>query len=191
MICDCWGWGHGQLRGHLVSPASGNEIGPSGCSALSQALHLSALRSLSLDFEDNLRFVLSPAEQLPRHINLDRRNPLLLVISGSSPKQIPIMYEEMRDKSIHKDLTEQEFDQLLQKLQDAPPQHVIGLNFGCNLFLLFCIFFRVCLLSLDAWSAASVCGLTRCRERHRPLRMRCAITGSAASVGASSAESRR
>jgi hypothetical protein len=37
----------------LVSHAAGNEIGPSGCSALSQALpHLSALQQL--DFESNL-----------------------------------------------------------------------------------------------------------------------------------------
>ena len=50
LICDCLCCMHGQLRGHLVSPAAGNGIGDSGCSALSQALpHLSALQSLNLN----------------------------------------------------------------------------------------------------------------------------------------------
>jgi hypothetical protein len=40
---------HGRLRVCVVSHAAANEIGPSGCSALAQALpHLSALQQLNL-----------------------------------------------------------------------------------------------------------------------------------------------
>ncbi len=40
----------GRLRGCVVSRAAANNIGPSGCSALAQALpHLSALQQLNLE----------------------------------------------------------------------------------------------------------------------------------------------
>ncbi len=119
---------HGQLRGHLVSPAAGNGIGDSGCSALSRALpHLSALQELDLEFEVTLRLVLSPGEQLPRHINLGVRNYQL--VGGKLQQKINETFRR---------LTEQEFHQLLHKLQDAPQQHVIGLNIASNLLFAFC-----------------------------------------------------
>jgi hypothetical protein len=44
-----WGWMRGRLRVCVISRAAGNEIGPSGCSALAQALpHLTALQRLNL-----------------------------------------------------------------------------------------------------------------------------------------------
>ena len=45
-----WGWMCGRRRGCVVSHAADNEIGDSGCTALSQALpHLSALQELNLE----------------------------------------------------------------------------------------------------------------------------------------------
>ena len=81
-----------------------------------------------MDFEDELRLVLSPGEQLPRHINLGKWNYQLV---GGELKQ--------NSTSRFRELTEHEFHELLHKLQDAPQQHVIGLNIGGNLLLLFCI----------------------------------------------------
>ena len=83
-----------------------------------------------MNFAEELRLVLSPGGQLPRHINLCKWNYQL--VGGK--------LQHKENKTFRK-LTEQEFHQLLHKLQDAPQQHAIGLNIGGNLLSLFCILF--------------------------------------------------
>ena len=83
-----------------------------------------------MDFEDELRLVLSPGEQLPRHINLGKWNYQL--VGGKL---------QLEENKTFRKLTAQEFHQLLHKLQNAPQQHVIGFNLGGNLLSLFCILF--------------------------------------------------
>jgi len=72
----------------------------------------------NMDFEDNLRFVLSPAEQLPTHIHL-----------GEFDYKFMKGIRERKESKTFRKLTENELGQLLRRLQDTPQQqHVIGFN---------------------------------------------------------------
>jgi hypothetical protein len=77
-----------------------------------------------MDFEDNLRFVLSTAEQLPTHIHL----------SEFDYKFMEGKRERKESKTLRfRKLTENELGQLLRRLQDTPQQqHVIGFNIWGN-----------------------------------------------------------
>ena len=76
-----------------------------------------------MDFEDSLRLALSPAEQLPPHINLGEYN--YPFVDGKK--------EQKPTKALRfRRLTEHELNQLLRRLQDAPQQHVIGFNICGN-----------------------------------------------------------
>ena len=78
----------------------------------------------NMDFEDNLRFVLSTAEQLPTHIHL----------SEFDYKFMEGKRERKESKTLRfRKLTENELGQLLRRLQDTPrQQHVIGFNIRGN-----------------------------------------------------------
>jgi hypothetical protein len=75
-----------------------------------------------MDFEDNLRLVLSPAEaeQLPRHINLGEYNYQL--VDGKRIQEKALRFRKLKAH---------ELDQLLLRLH-APQQQVIVLNIGGN-----------------------------------------------------------
>ena len=73
-----------------------------------------------MDFEDNLRLVLSPAEQLPPHINLGEF--YYPFVDGKREQKATNALRFRR-------LTEHELNQLLRRLQDTPlQQHVISFN---------------------------------------------------------------
>ena len=74
-----------------------------------------------MDFEDNLRLVLSPAEQLPTHINLGEFQYNYQFVNGKRVRQA-------KKTSRFRKLTENEWNQLLRKLQDTPHHHVIAFN---------------------------------------------------------------
>ena len=74
-----------------------------------------------MDFEDNLRLVLSPAEQLPTHINLGEVQYNYQFVNGKRVRKAKIT-------SRFRELTENELNQLLRKLQDTPHHHVIEFN---------------------------------------------------------------
>ena len=74
-----------------------------------------------MDFEDNLRLVLSPAEQLPTHINLGEVQYNYQFVNGERVRQAT-------KTSRFRKLTENELNQLLRKLQDTPHHHVIEFN---------------------------------------------------------------
>ena len=71
-----------------------------------------------MDFEDNLRLVLSPAEQLPPHIHLGQY--YYQFVNGKRVRQA-------KKASRFRELTENELNQLLRKLQDTS-HHVIEFN---------------------------------------------------------------
>ena len=73
-----------------------------------------------MDFEDNLRLVLSPAEQLPTHINLGEFQYNYQFVNGKRVKQT-------KKTSRFRKLMENELNQLLRKLQDTS-HHVIEFN---------------------------------------------------------------
>ena len=73
-----------------------------------------------MDFEDNLRLVLSPAEQLPTHINLGEVQYNYQFVNGERVRQAT-------KTSRFRKLTENEWNQLLRKLQDTS-HHVIEFN---------------------------------------------------------------
>jgi hypothetical protein len=76
-----------------------------------------------MDFEDNLRLVLSPEEQLPPHINLGQY--YYQFVNGKRAS-------EAKNASRFRTLTPLELDQLLRRLQDTPQQHVIEMNICYN-----------------------------------------------------------
>ncbi len=76
-----------------------------------------------MDFEDNLRLVLSPAEQLPPHINLGQY--YYQFVNGKRAS-------EVKTASRFRKLTPHELEQLLRRLQDTPQQHVIEMNICFN-----------------------------------------------------------
>ena len=76
-----------------------------------------------MDFEDNLRLVLSPAEQLPPHINLGQY--YYQFVNGKRAN-------EAKRASHFRKLTPHELEQLLRRLQDTPQQHVIEMNICYN-----------------------------------------------------------
>ncbi len=73
-----------------------------------------------MDFEDNLRLVLSPAEQLPTHINLGELQYNYQFVNGKRVRQA-------KKTSRFRKLTENELNKLLRKLQDTS-HHVIEFN---------------------------------------------------------------
>jgi hypothetical protein len=75
-----------------------------------------------MDFEDNLRLVLSPAEQLPRHINLGEYNYQLVDGKHKRKQENALRFRKLKAH---------ELDQLLLRLH-APQQQVIVLNIGGN-----------------------------------------------------------
>ncbi len=80
-----------------------------------------------MDFEDNLRLVLSPAEQLPTHINLGEFQYNYQFVNGKRVKQT-------KKTSRFRKLTENELNQLLRKLQDMPHHYVIEFNiYNCRI----------------------------------------------------------
>jgi hypothetical protein len=76
-----------------------------------------------MDFEDNLRLVLSPAEQLPPHILLGQY--YYQFVNG---KRV----SEKKKASRFREPTPHELEQLLCRLQDTPQQHVIEMNICYN-----------------------------------------------------------
>ncbi len=74
-----------------------------------------------MDFKDNLRLVLSPAEQLPTHINLGEVQYNYQFVNGKRVRKAKIA-------SRFRELTKNELNQLLRKLQDTPHHHVIAFN---------------------------------------------------------------
>ena len=80
-----------------------------------------------MDFEDNLRLVLSPAEQLPTHINLGELQYNYQFVNGKRVRQA-------KKTSRFRNLTENELHQLLRRLRDTPHHHVIEFNiYNCRI----------------------------------------------------------